>query len=287
MDRAEHTSGGRGPVIVLAYAYSGVDRLGHLLAGSADLACTSGTGLLPLCAEAAGTWQRVDGHAGPLSPLAASSIRALASNMITVIMARSGGSRWCEISFASAGIAETFLQLYPTARFLCWHRDGQDVIRAGVQANPWGLDGRGLAPFVAAFPGSSAAAMAAYWVERADGLLRFEKTHPDHCRQVRYEDLIRHPDRTTTEIAAFLGLDVTVLPGGPAVSASSSSGGPARSLDDAQAGGGETGQDAGLAGLRLPAGHLPQTLADRVNSLQERLGYAALTLAGPAQARAG
>jgi hypothetical protein len=252
MERAE--PGGRGPVIVLAYAYSGVASLEHLLASTADLACTSGTGLLPLCAEAVRTWQRVDGHAGPLPLLAASSVRALASNMITVIMARSGGSRWCETSFASPASAETFLQLYPAARFLCWHRDGQDVIRAGVQANPWGLDGRGLAPFVAAFPGSSAAAMAAYWAERADELLRFEKAHPDRCLQVRYEDLTRHPARTTAEIAAFLGLDLAVLPA-------------------------EADQDADLAGFRLPAGHLPENLADRVNGLQERLGYAALTLA--------
>ena len=39
------------PVVVLAYAYSGAGRIQRLLSGSDLLACTSGTGLLPLCAQ--------------------------------------------------------------------------------------------------------------------------------------------------------------------------------------------------------------------------------------------
>jgi Sulfotransferase family len=279
MERAEHASGGRGPVVVLACAYSGVERLEHLLADCTALACTSGTGLLPLCAEAADTWQRVDGRAGPLSSLAASSLRALAGNMITVILARSGGSRWCEISFTPPAVAETFLRLYPETRFLCWHRDSQDVIRAGVQANPWGLAGRGLAPFVAAYPGSSAAAMAAYWAERTEALLHFEDAHPDHCHRVRYEHVARHPDQAATEISAFLGLDAAAPLAGPIA------GRLARVLDNgAPAGQGGGGQHTESAGLQLPADHLPEALAEQVNGLQARLGYPPLILAGPAGA---
>lgn len=269
----EHASGGREPVIVLTYSYADVARLERLLAGSAVLACTSGTGLLPLCAEAVGTWQQVDGRIGPLSLLAASSIRALVSNMITIILARSGGSRWCETSFAPPAAAEAFLQLYPEARFLCWHRDGQDVIRAGVQANPWGLADRGLAPFVAAFPGSSVAAMAAFWADRSEALLRFEEAHPGNCHRVRHEDLARHPGSVAGEISAFVGADAA-LPTAMATPAELSRGG-LPGVTDGEAG---TGRDGGPAGLDLPAGLMPRGLADRVNDLQARLGYAPLQL---------
>jgi hypothetical protein len=277
MDRAQPASGGRWPVVVLAYAYSGVARLEDLLASSV-LTCTSGTGLVPLCAEAADAWQRVDDRAGPMSQLAASSVRALVSNMITVILARSGGSRWCEISFSPPSVAETFLRLFPGARFLCWHRDCRDVMRAGVQANPWGLAGRGLAPFVAAHPGSSAAALAAYWAESTEALLLFEEAHADASRRLTYEDLTRHPDRAAAEISVFLDLDA----------ADSLVGGSSGLMawppdDDACTENGGNGQEAKPAGLQLPASHLPKALVDRVNGLQARLGYAPLALASPAR----
>lgn len=257
------------PVIVLAYPYSGVERLEQLLAGHAGLACTSGTGLLPLCAEAVGTWQRVDGRGGSPSLLAASSVRALVGKMTTIILARSGGSRWCEISFGQPAAAQAFLQLYPEARLLCWHRDGRDVIRAGVQANPWGLADRGLAPFVAAYPGSSAAAMAAYWADRTEALLRFEEARPGNCLRVRYEEVTSRPGAAMTEISAFLGLDAKHV-----------------AAADATATAARPATTAAVTELELPAALMPAALNGRVNDLQARLGYARLELVSPARAAA-
>lgn len=264
MDQAGPTADDHGPVVVLAYAYSGVAQIERLLGASTALACTSGTGLLPLCAEAADCWRCVDGRAGPLSPLAASSVRALVSTMITTVVARVGGARWCEISFSPPAAAETFLELYPRAKFICWHRNGLDVIRVGVQANPWGLAGTGLGPFVTAYPGSSPAAMAAYWAECTEALLRFQQAHPAACRQVRYEDLTRQPGHEAGKISAFLGLEAaTTSLAGPAAD------GQAWEPDPA----GPEGRDADQADGRLPDSHLPAPLMDRVNDLQARLGY--------------
>jgi Sulfotransferase family len=252
------------PVVVLAYAYSGAARIQRLLARSTVLACTSGTGLLPLCAQAAAAWRRVDDRDGPLSPLAVSSIRALAASMITAILADAGRSRWCEISFSPPAAAEAFLQLYPGTKFICLHRSCPDVIRAGVEANPWGLAGTSLGPFTSAYPGSSAAAIAAYWAECAQALLRFEEAHPGVCRRVRYEELADYPDPQTREIFAFLELDAEIpcLVLDATISAPHEEAGP----------GGEPG--AALAGVQVPSGHLPAPLRERVNDLQALLGYA-------------
>jgi Sulfotransferase family len=242
------------PVVVLAYAYSGAARVRRLLSASPVLACTSGIGLLPACAQAAAAWHQVDNRDGPLSSLAVSSIRTLAGSMISVILAGAGGSRWCEISSAPPGSAEALLQLYPGTKFLCLHRSCPDVVRACAAANPWGLAGTGLERFAAAYPGSSPAAIAAYWAERTEALLRFAGAHPAACRQVRYEDLAGSPAREAGEIFAFLGLDAAVLP-----------------LAD------ENDGPAGDAGAPLPAGHLPPPLAQQVSELQVRLGYPPIT----------
>jgi hypothetical protein len=254
------------PVVVLTYAYSGVARIRNLLSGSAVLALTSATGLLPLCAQAAATWRRIDNRGGPLSPLAACSIRALAGGMITAILAETGKPRWCEISFSQLEAAETFLQLYPGTRFICLHRGCRDVILAGARANPWGLAGTSLAPFTVAYPGNSAAAIAAYWAECTETLLRFQDAHPAASRQVRYEDLAAHPDtanpdQEARDILAFVDLDVDL--GLDAVTAALTSENAAEGV--------EIGALA--ADAQVPGRALPVPLAERVNGLQARLGY--------------
>jgi hypothetical protein len=70
------------PVIVLTDPHAGAWRLHSLLARQPDLACTSGTGILPLCEQAVATWRNVDGRAArPLPTLAAASIRALPASL--------------------------------------------------------------------------------------------------------------------------------------------------------------------------------------------------------------
>jgi hypothetical protein len=248
----------RSPVVVLTYAYAGTSRIQRLLADG-DLAWTSGTGLLPLCAQAAAAWQRIDNHEGPPSSLALASIRALASSMITVILAGTGRSRWCEISYSPPGAAETFLRLYPDARFVCLHRSCPDVIRAGIEANPWDLAGAGFGAFTAAYPGNSAAALAAYWAECTESVLGFQQAHPAACRQVRYEDMDGRPDQEAQGMFAFLGLDPAVSPASGAAAAAD----------------GET--STLLDGAIVPASSLPGSLAERVNDLQQRLGYLPIT----------
>jgi len=248
--------GSRSPAIVLAYAYSGATRIADLLSGSPCLACTSGTGLLPLCYQAAETWRRIDNRDGPLSPLAISSIRALADSMITVMLTAAGKARWCEISFSPPIAAQTVLRLYPGTKFLCLHRSCADVIRVGVKANPWGLAGNGLDQFTLAYPGNSAAALAAYWAESTGQLLRFEQANPAACVQVSYENLAARPDQAAQEIFEFLD-----LPWDSASALGHVETEPAR--EDCTS----------MADIEMPADLLPGPLRDRVNDLQVRLGY--------------
>lgn len=127
-------------MVVLSYNYAGADRVQSALAAGTRMACTSGTGILPLCAAAADSWRRIEGQpGGAISPLASAAIRRLVNAQVMAILAGSGQAQWCELATASASAAQSFLQVLPGARFVCVHRSSLDVIRAAVQANPWGL----------------------------------------------------------------------------------------------------------------------------------------------------
>src|SRR5215469_12954549 len=111
------------PIVVLSYAYAGAERVQDALAVGSPLGCTSGTGIIPQCAAAAEVWRRIEGQQGmTMSRLAAAAIRGLVTAQIAAILASSGQPRWCELATAAPGAAETFLQVFPGAHFVCAHR---------------------------------------------------------------------------------------------------------------------------------------------------------------------
>jgi hypothetical protein len=246
------------PVIVLTYAGSGSDTLLSLLSAIPGLACTSGTGVLPLVEQAAATWRQAETRASQQpSPLAAASIRAMVNSLTTVILAREGKQRWCELARAQPSTAATFVRLFPGTQVLCLHRACPDVIHDTLHTSQWGLAGPAFAPFTSAHPASTVAALAAYWATHTEQLITFEQTHPDTCRRVRYEDLTTQPDHEADSITAFLS-------GGPRPAAQP---GPARQQDPAAA-------DLPQApGSPLPADQIPPLLLTWVDKLMADLGY--------------
>jgi hypothetical protein len=258
------------PVIVLTYPHGGAARVQALLDRYPDLGWTSGTGILPLCEQAATAWRTADGRDGRdgqsgrggvlLPRLAATSIRALVTSLITAMLAQAGKSRWCEIAAAPPAAAETFLQLYPGTRIICLHRACPEVGYAALRASPWGLSGSVFAPFTAAYPASTAAALAAYWVAHTGPLLAFEQAHPRQCHRLRYEDLAAGPPPGLLD---FLGLDVA-------------------GLDDPARADGAAGvmPPASSPAPDFPAELLPAPLLAEVNDMMGRLGYPAVSAAG-------
>jgi hypothetical protein len=246
----------RAPVIVLAPPYAGAGTLRSLLASHPDLACTAGTALLPRCEQAMATWRNTDARpAGPPSSLASAATRALATSVITSILAREGKPRWCEVAAPNPEAAETFLRLYPGTRFLCLYRACPGVIRAALDASPWGITDPVFAPFTSRYPVSTVASLTAYWVTATGPLLAFERQHPQSCLQVRFEDLAR--DRQAGErIASFLGL--TDVIGRPI---------PGRH-DEPQ----PASPDTGLA-ADLPVHLIPPALLTQANDLLQQLDY--------------
>jgi hypothetical protein len=253
------------PVVVLAYAGSGASRLRSLLSAFPGLACTTGTGIVPLCDQAMTAWQAVDGRAGD-SPLALTSVRTFSAGLMTMILAREGGARWCELISAPPPVAGRFARLYPQARFLIVHRQAGAVVRAILDANRWGLSGPEFAPFVSAHPASTVAALASYWAVRTTQQLEFEQAYPEACHRVRAEDLTADAAQAMQDIGDFLALD------GKDISPSFTQ--DRRWSWQAEEGAHSTG---------LPLDRVPESLLARVNELHGNLGYPHVTAAGAQQ----
>jgi Sulfotransferase family len=254
---------GGAPVIVLACAHSGADRLRSLLETHPDLACTSGTGLLRLCEQAVAAWRKADGRAaGPPSGPAVTATRALAASFITCVLRPEGKRRWCEVAVPDAEAAETFLRLYPGARIICLHRACAGVVLAALNAGSRRLAHAVAEPFTEACPGSSVAALTSDWVARTGSLLAFERAHPKSCLRVRFEDLTAAPRQTAERITSFLGIVGFECPPAPAEET------PLRSDSI----GPETG---------VPVDLIPPASLARADDLLRQVGYPPLTAGSP------
>lgn len=252
---AAHDHTGISPVILLTYAHSGAQRVQDILAASTGLACTSGTGIIPQCAAAAETWQRVETRdSQPMSRLAASTVRALVTAQITVILASTGKDRWCELSIAAPQDFQSFLEIVPNAAVACVHRRCPDVIAAAVEASPWGPRSPALLPYLLAYPGNNVAAIATYWADKTDELLTFEKAFPAQARRIRLEDITADPATTLTTLHDWLKLSHTPPHALPRPSQPEPLPPPAS----------------------IPAEMIPPTLHQRINRLHAQLRYPAM-----------
>jgi hypothetical protein len=247
---------GNSPVVVLSYAYSGARQVQENLAAGTNLACTRGTGVIPLCAAAAATWQRIEGRdAQRMSRLAASTIRGLATAQVTVILAEPGKTRWCELANAAPATAGLFAEIFPGTAFVCIHRRCPDMIADALRASPWGPARQGLTPYPPAQPGRTVAALAAYWADSTEDLLAFEKASPEAVRRLRCEDAAG-PGEALTAVREWLGLG-SPPPWPDLISLPVPESHPATRPGPAE----------------VPASLIPAPMRERINRLHAELGY--------------
>jgi hypothetical protein len=182
--------------------------------------------------------------------------------MVTAILARDGGNRWCEFVIAPPPAAEAFALLYPQTRFLIVHRRADAVMRAIIDASPWGLAGAEFAPFVSVSPSSTAAALASFWVSHTAQLLEFEQGHRGSCLRIRIEDLRVNPAQSLRDINNFLSLDGEHILRGLFQDIARDE------LTDAHLSATPTG---------IPLSQIPAPLLAQINELHSSLGYAPVT----------
>jgi Sulfotransferase family len=203
------------PVFVLCMGRSGSTLLRLILDTHPDLACPPETNIPALCSQLAVVWSLIEGaplalqrgDAPPAIPDAAiSGIRQIMDLMTAPYLNRRGKKLYCDKSLGTASYAELLVRIYPGTRFICLYRHAMDVISSGLEACPWGLNGYGFDQYIAGSPGNAVMALARYWHDHAHEISAVEEKHPDKCYRVRYEDMVRDPERVAAEIFGFIGI---------------------------------------------------------------------------------
>jgi len=267
------------PVFVLCMGRSGSTLLRFLLDAHPELACPPETNLPALCGQLAVVWSLIGGM--PLSAErgtaptrvpdeAVGGIRRMADELTGSYLARRGKRLFCDKSLGSARYADLLAQVYPEARFVCLYRHPMDVIRSGLDACPWGLNGYGFDQYIVGSPGNAVLALARYWLDNATLVSEVEREHPGRCHRVRYEDLVEDPEGVMRQAYAFIG----VAPA-PGVARECFSGererfGPAdhKIWATSQISGDSVGR-----GESVPAGLIPPPVTAAINELAATLGY--------------
>ncbi|HEY6309413.1 MAG TPA: sulfotransferase [Streptosporangiaceae bacterium] len=268
---------GGGPVFVLCGGRSGSTLLRFVLDAHPDLACPPESDLPALCRHLSSVWSLLAGgvpgvgvEPADLPAVAVAGARAAADALVGVYLARRGRRRYCDKTLGAAWQAGLLARIWPEARFVCLYRHPMDVIASGAEACSWGLSGYGFEPYAAGAAGNTALALARYWADHAEAILRAEQQLAGCCLRVRYEDLVADPEGVAGRIFGFLGV-------APAPGITSR----LFSLDRERLGpsdykiwstAGVTGRSVGR-GWRVPAQLIGAAQLERVNELAGRLGY--------------
>jgi hypothetical protein len=267
---------------VLCNGRSGSTLLRFLLDAHPDLACPPETNLPGLCVQLATVWSLIEG--APLSANrgdeppeipepAIAGVRDTMDRMVGSYLARRGKKRYCDKSLGTAPYAPLLQRVYPEARFICVYRHPMDVIASGAEACPWGLNGYGFDPYIAATPGNAVMALASFWADNVRATLAAEERLGDKCFRLRYEDLVADPEATAAALFEFLG--VAAAPGisEACFSAERERFGPA---DHKIWYTSQISADSVGRGWSVPTGMIAPQLLSVINELVGKLGYLAI-----------
>ena len=105
-------------------------------------------------------------------------MRRTLDEMTGSYLARHGKKRYCDKSLGTARMAELLVRVYPGAKFLCLYRHPMDVIASGLEACPYGLQGYGFDPYIAATPGNAVWALARFWADNVSAIRAAEQQYP-------------------------------------------------------------------------------------------------------------
>jgi hypothetical protein len=270
------------PVFVLCNGRSGSTLLRFVLDAHPDLACPPETNLPQLCVQLATVWSLIEG--APLSPnrgdeppeipeAAIAGVRETMDRMVGSYLARRGKRRYCDKSLGTARYAPLLRRVYPQARFICLYRHPMDVIASGAEACPWGLNGYGFEPYIAATPGNAVMALANFWADNVRTTLAAEEHFEDACFRVRYEDLVADPEATAAAVFEFLGVQAAPGITEACFSAERERFGPA---DNKIWYTSQISDDSVGRGWSVPTAMIPPQLLEAMNELAGRLGYLAV-----------
>jgi protein-tyrosine sulfotransferase len=222
------------------------------------------------------------GSGAELPPHVRSAIRSAAAAPMLDYCMRSGTKLYCDKSLDSVHHLALVKTLFPDLRCVMLFRHVMDVVASGLEASPWGFEAYGYLPFVQRTPDNFVVALVNYWLSHVDAALAWEKTNPDSCHRVRYEDLVTAPKSTLSPLLCFLGVESDAQLLDSAFMAPHEPTGPGDHKVIWTAG---VHSSSMGRGKRVPVSMIPSELLEAVNTKLVLLGYDELTAAWNSEPR--
>jgi hypothetical protein len=267
-----------GPVFVLCSARSGSTLLRTFLNAHPDLACPAETNfaLAALSIHRTYEYESVAAGGSPTgsNPAANKLCEQFAEDILFGYAKAQHKRVACDKSLPSLECADLLLKIFPQAKFLCLYRECTDLIASGLEAQPWGFNAYGFTEYVRMAPDNHVAALASYWADRTTREVEFEDSHKDICLRIRYEDLVKEPLSTLSQVSQFLAVrlpEESLISEETFLQASFEGAGDHKILDTLG-----VHDDSVGRGWKVPRLQIPRLLAERINQLLARLDYASL-----------
>lgn len=205
-------------IIVLGMPRSGTTLVRRLLDAHPEIACPPETNLLNASARFLAEQAAAGGvPVGVLAGLGFSGftreqvlerLRTFVFGLFGEIAARRGKRIWAEKTAADVFHLPQIEELCgERCRYICVYRQPLDVV---MSLQDLSTKMQGYLPEIHEFVkrhGSYLEAFAHAWAHANASLKIFERSHPEWCCAVRYEDLVERPDAELARVFGFLGLE--------------------------------------------------------------------------------
>jgi protein-tyrosine sulfotransferase len=273
------------PIFIVCNARSGSTLLRCLLDCHPEIACPGETRLAQLISHfielhtqlAGGSSSAVIGAGAPVTRDLEQQVGGIITDLMSPYMVQRGKTVWCDKSLFTVDFIDQVLQVFPDARYVCLHRHAMDVIASSLDACRWGYRHYGLGPYIQRSTDNFVDGLAEYWTDRTAKIVSFEQMADTATYRVHYEQLVRDPHGTLTDLLEFLNAraekDVVA--------------GMVGEVFDADHGPGWGDQKLGLTtrvatdsvgrGRAVPAALIHPRRRAMMNSLLQGLGYAVVT----------
>jgi protein-tyrosine sulfotransferase len=134
--------------------------------------------------------------------------RDVAARSIGAYASEFGKSRWVEKSLPTIRQVELIKRVFPDARFICLYRDRCDTVMSVIEASRFGFSAFGVERYIAGDPTNVPQALARWWCDKTEEMVRVEAAWPEETLRLRYEDLVlTQPIETVARLFRFLGAE--------------------------------------------------------------------------------
>lgn len=199
------------PIFVFTCERSGSTLLRCILDAHSEIYSPGEIGLGDLCQSLYNTILYTKGQSKDITSesererIITNEVRKIVANQMDGYVKDYGKQIWCDKSPANVHHLDILGKIFPSAKCICLYRNCLDVVSSCINLSKMGFMSE-LCSYVRKHPDNLVLAMIENWIEKTTKILEFEHKNSARCFRVTYESMVLNPEKTLSELFAFLGV---------------------------------------------------------------------------------